>query len=137
MGVVVAEPVVQQRPLRSLHSKEPGAGSRATRVCHQKLNGRNMLLLAVLGHGDKAMVLRAVVVAVARAQAWHLQLLQRGPHPAFEAAATVPPGVWPAPGVGFEPLGAAPGGVVVACFACAVHGGSRWRSGHGLLWWSS
>ena len=45
----------------------------------QKLNARKVLLLAVLGHGDKARVLRAVMasmmVAVAKAQAWHPQLL--------------------------------------------------------------
>ena len=52
-------------------------------VHHQKLNAMKMLLLAVLGHGGQAKVLlammAAVVVAVAKAQAWHLQLLQRRP----------------------------------------------------------
>ena len=48
----------------SLHTKEPGAVGRAT-------------------HKDKACVKGAVMacvkVAMAKTQAWHLQLLQRGP----------------------------------------------------------
>ena len=54
---------------------------------HQKLNTMKVLLLAVLEYGGKAKVLlammaavmAAMVVAVAKAQAWHLQLLLRGP----------------------------------------------------------
>ena len=82
VGVVVAEAVLQQLTQRSLHTKETGAVGWATRAYAQKPRTRKVLLLAMLGHGDMARVLRAVmasmVVATVRAQAWPLPLLQRG-----------------------------------------------------------
>ena len=61
----------------------------------KKLNNMKVLLLAVLGHGGKDNVLlammAAVVVAVAKAQAWHMQLLLRGHPPTYGGAPILPP----------------------------------------------
>ena len=121
--VVVAGPVVQWPTQRSQHSKEPGAVGWRTRAYHQKLNAMEVLLLAVLDHGDGKGApgydgghgggnAKASGMAPAAPPSW-------GP-PGFGAAPIMPPGVWPAPGVGFGPPGAAPGGIG-DCFAHAVH----------------
>ena len=68
---MVAESVVQQLPAAFTALQGAGCGGQATRACHQKLNAKR-LLPAVLGHGDKAMVLQAMmeamVLAMSRAQ---------------------------------------------------------------------
>ena len=83
----------------------------------------HVLLLAVLDHGDGKGApgydgghgggnVKASGMAPAAPPSW-------GP-PGFGAAPIMPPGVWPAPGVGFGHSGAAPGGIG-DCFAHAVH----------------
>ena len=65
----MAEPVLQQLTQRSLDAEEPGADGRATRAYHQKLRTRKVWLLAMLGRGDNARVLWAVMASMMMAMA--------------------------------------------------------------------
>ena len=80
----------------------------------------------MLGNGDKARALQAVMasmmVAMAKAQAWRLQLLQRGPS-SIQSVTSNAAGCMAGFGSGLRAPGAAPGGVGV-CFACAVYAGA-------------
>ena len=124
MGVVVAEPVVQQltaafRAFQGVGCSGPGdVGLPPEAECQEDVAasgarpwrqgngapGKNG------GHGGGNGKGAGMAPAAPPARA----------PPAYEAAAPVMPlGVWPAPGVGFGTLGAAPGGVV-ACLVFAV-----------------